>query len=260
MRASGGNGTVALLLILVTLGLGGCGPKKTGPGIATLPDVGQQQIEHVVAPGETLDQIADNYYGTPERAGDIARANGLSEGFSVAPGSVLILSFGADQWEEARRRAAALTPYNRGVDLMQQERLAEAGRQFELALATAPGLASARYNLALVQLQRGKNDEALALLTPLTESRPDDPDFGFARGNVLFQLTRFEEASAQFGQVLANHPDHSRAAFGLARSLEAEEKTSAAIAAWQAYLKLDSTSSWAETARRSLRKLTDGSS
>ena len=49
-------------------------------------------------------------------------------------------------------------PYNKGVDLMAQERLAEAEKQFRLALETAPDLVAAQYNLALVLLKRGKTD------------------------------------------------------------------------------------------------------
>ena len=70
-------------------------------------------------------------------------------------------------------------------------RLSILTKQFLLALDTAPDLRSAKYNLALVLSQRGKNSEALALLEFLTTTNPQDTDFHFARGHCLFQLTRF---------------------------------------------------------------------
>ena len=246
--------SVLLTLVVVS----GCGPRQAVPPVQSDAEAAEHVIEHRVLPGETLRQVADNYYGDPGRASGIARDNGIGDQDMVAEGSVLLLRFGPAQWEDARRRAAALESYNRGVDLLGQDRLAEAEKQFQLALRTAPGLLAARYNLALVHLRRGRNDQALQLLEELTRSRPDNPDFRFARGNALFQLTRFDEAVDQFSLVLDRNPDHSRAAFGLARSLQAAGRDNEARRAWARYLELDSTSSWAEIARRNYRKLRDG--
>jgi len=229
----------------------GCGPKNA----AVRTDGAPRLIEHTVGVGETLDLIADNYYGDPARAGAVAEANGLSGTGEVVPGSVLHLKFNASEWETARRRAAALKPYNRGVDMLANGRLAAAEKQFRLALDTAPGMVSARYNLALVYLKRGRTDRALVLLAELTQARPANADFAFARGNALFQATRFEDAAVQFRSALKLRPDFRRAAFGLARSQQEAGHRRRAIAAWQAYLALDSTSSWAATARRNLRDL-----
>jgi hypothetical protein len=244
---------VALALAAVLLS--GCSGPAPSPEVSEGPGQGLQVIEHKVLPGETLARIADNYYGDPGLAPGIARDNGLTDPGHVAEGSVLVLRFAPEQWENARRRAAALDAYNRGVDQL----LAEAEKQFRLALETAPDLLAARYNLALVHLRRGHNDEALALLDELRRQRPGDRDFQFARGNALFQLTRFEEAAGQFAAILDQEPGHLRAAFSLARSLQAAGRDREALAAWGRYLELDSTSSWAETARRNYRKLSDDS-
>lgn len=246
--------TILCLLAIIS---GGCGGKNVAPPATENPATEFETIEHTVGAGETLDRIADNYYGDPGRAADIARDNGITPDGRLAAGSVLALRFRLDEFESARRRATALEPYNRGVDLMQQDRLAEAARQFEVALDTAPDLVAARYNLALVLQRRGMNEEALVLLEELTRQRPGEIDFHFARGHCLFQLTRFDEAADQFSGILAVDPGHGRAAFSLARSLQAAERVEEARAAWNRYLELDSTSSWAETARRNLRKLAD---
>lgn len=242
-------------LLLVT----GCAkqvrPPVSGP---TVPPADQRVIEHTVGSGESLARIADNYYGDPEQYRTIAQDNGITDPDRLVPGSVLRLQFTAEQWAGAQQRAAALKPYNKGVDLLANERLGEAEKQFKLALATAPDLRAAKYNLALVYLKRGRNDLALELLAELTSERPDDPDFRFARGNALFQATRFDEAIEQFAVALERRPGFKRAAFGLARSYQEGGHPQRAIAAWQDYLKLDDSSSWAETARRNLRKLQDG--
>lgn len=247
-----------LLLLTGVVLLSSCSPKTVAPPPASEPEPASRVIEHQVLPGESLSRIADNYYGDPLRAADIARDNGITDVDRITEGSVLALRFGPREWESARKRAAALDAYNRGVDLLGQDRLAEAEKQFQLALFTAPDLLAASYNLALVQMRRGKNDSALDILTRLTETRPTDTDFRFARGSALFQLARFDEAAEEFGLALKQDPAHTRAAFGLARAYQAADRVREALAAWERYLELDSTSSWADTARNNRRKLKDG--
>ncbi len=249
---------VGLVLLSLVVLFTGCA-KQAGPAYETEINIpaDQRVIEHTVGPGESLARIADNYYGDPDRYLAIAAENGVTDPGRIVPGSVLRLSFSADEWGTAQKRAAALKSYNKGVDLLANERVGEAEKQFKLALETAPGLRAAKYNLALVQLKRGRNDRALVLLEDLTRERPEDPDFLFARGNALFQSTRFNEAVVQFAAALAFRPGFKRAAFGLARSYQEDGQSKQAINAWQQYLALDSTSSWATTARRNLRKLQD---
>jgi len=245
-------------LLLPVLMWTGCA-KRVGPPVdaeVTAPQ-GGHFLDHTVAEGETLAQVADNYYGDPAVSERIARGNGIADPERIIPGSLLRLRFNDDEWESARKRSAALVPYNKGVDLMANERLAEAEKQFRLALDTAPDLVAAQYNLALVLLKRGKTEMALALLEELTTRRPTDTDFLFARGNALFQSTRFDEAAEQFQAALVVDPELKRAAYGLARSLQEGQHTDRAIDAWNRYLELDGTSSWAAAARRNLKLLQD---
>ena len=252
-------GAVAMVAAAALGGLTGCSKQVPGPGPRTEPPPATGQvITHTVREGEDLRRIADLYYGDPDRATGIAADNGLQPPVNLVAGSVLQLTFAADEYARARRRAAALGPYNRGVAALDGGDLAEAERQFRLALRTAPGLADARYNLALVLLDRGQTDIAADSLAVLAAARPGDPDIGFALGNARFHQTRYREAAAAFAGVLERHPDHRRAAFGHARALQEAGEGAAAAAAWQAYLRLDPDSSWAVQARRHLRELTGG--
>jgi tetratricopeptide (TPR) repeat protein len=257
---------LALVLALALAGVAGCarrprpveGTAVPEPVAPPLPGADKTVISHTVKTGETLARIADNYYGEPGRAAAIGRRNGLAEGRDPVPGSVLSLEFAPSEWADAQRRAAALEPYNRGVQALAQDRLGEAERLFRLALETAPELPDARYNLALVLLRRGQAEEAVSILTALAGERPGDAEYRCALGNALFQSARFAEATGQFARVLADHPDHRRAAFGRARALQEDGRVDEAATAWRRYLELDPDSSWADVARENLRKLTDG--
>ncbi len=249
---------VGVAAVLVLLLVSGCS-KRVGNSPATSnPEILENQthvLEHEIVSGESLSQIADNYYGNPDRATKIAEYNGITDANRIIPGSVLRLQFTDQEWSMAKQRATALVAYNKGVDFFGQERLAEAQKQFSLALKTAPNLAAAKYNLALVHLKRGHFSKGLAILEKLTESRPQSTDYRFARGNALFQLTRFSEAAQQFKILTDAHPNHKRAVFSLARSLQEAGDKAGAKLVWSRYLELDSTSGWAKTARKNLKKL-----
>lgn len=244
------------VLMLALVGLASCG-KRVMPETAA-PVAEAEIIEHTVGAGESLERIADLYYGDPGRAAAIAADNGLSDPSRLAEGSVLRLRFAPQEYRRARQRAAAFEPYSRGVEAMGRGDLVEAERRFRLALRTVPDLADARYNLALVLLKRGRAEEATDLLRPLVAERPADADAGFALGNALFQQTRYLEAAQVFGDVLATAPDHRRAAFGHARALQEAGARQEARDAWRRYLDLDADSNWAAEARRHLRELDGG--
>lgn len=249
----------ALMLLLgacLALG-GGCGKKtiKDDDWIRE-PETGEPRaITHEVAVGETLNLIADNYYGDPALASKIARQNGLADPERLEPGSVLQLEFTEQEWLTAQKRAAAMSPYNRGVDLMAHGDLQAAEREFRLALEMAPEFVNARYNLALVLLKRGQLDQADQILRELVLARPGEPDFLFALGHAQFLQTKFTEAATTFRALLSVAPDHRRGTFGLARSLQESGQTQEALAVWRTYLELDATSSWADEARRNLEIL-----
>ncbi len=246
--------------------LGGCSKRVAGPPARTAappaavsppvsPAVPQRTVVHQVQPGESLAIIADNYYGDPQRWREIAERNGLRDAGKLAAGSALELAFSEADWGRAQRRAAAMFPYNRGVDALEEGRFDDAAASFQQALDIAHDFANARYNLALVHARRGRYDESEKLLAALTAERPRDLDFLFALGNVRFHQAHFAEAAGVFRRLLELAPAHRQATFGLARALQQAGQRDEAIAAWRAYLRLDPESSWADTARRALQEL-----
>lgn len=251
------SGFLVLLSVLLStmLMVQGCAKRVNPMTDPTDAAAGAGTIFHTVEQGETLRRIAENYYGSPDRAADIAERNGITDPNRIMPGSVLILDFDATEMGGARRRSVALDAYNKGVEFMGQDRLAPAENQFRLALETWPEMPSASYNLALVLARRGRHSESLGILEVISEKDPTNTDFLFARGHALFSMTYFAEAAIVFEKVLALDPGHQRAAFSGARCHQEAGHTQKAIGAWEYYLTLDSKSSWAETARRNLKKL-----
>jgi hypothetical protein len=104
-------------LLLFALMMAGCAKKVVPPraGEVAAPQ-GGQFLDHTVAEGETLAQVADNYYGDPGLSDRIASDNRIADPERIIPGSLLRLRFNADEWESARKRSAALASYNKGVE------------------------------------------------------------------------------------------------------------------------------------------------
>ena len=249
--------TGALLALAVVTMMTGCGKRTMleSARLDTLRTQDEYTLTHTVASGETLRSVADMYYGDPDRAGAIAAGNGLVDPDRLNVGDDLILVFSEDEWTGAERRYRAQVPYNHGVDAFASGRLDVAGQAFREAARIDPSFDDASYNLALVELRRGRNEAAEALLSELRTRHPEDVDILVALGNSLFFQTRFGEAVAVFRDLLTVAPDHRQGTYGLARALTESGMVGSAITAWEAYLRLDSESSWAVRAREQLRAL-----
>jgi len=248
---------VLLILLCALISASGCDKRAALRSVRldTLRQQEQYTLTHTVAPGETLRTVAELYYGDPDRAGEIAATNGLADPDRLSAGEDLLLVFSEDEWAGAERRYQARQPYNSGVDALASGRLEAAETAFDEALAIDPDFDDARYNLALVQLRRGRNEAAESLLVELRERRPDDLDVLAVLGNSLFFQTRFAESIAVFRDLLDADPRHRQGAYGLARALGEAGMVESAITAWEDYLRLDGDSAWATRAREQLREL-----
>jgi Tfp pilus assembly protein PilF len=90
-------------------------------------------------------------------------------------------------------------------------------------------------------MKNGKAEEALADYDKAVAELPNDPGAHFNRGNALFALSRFEEASAEFLRATqATLPSLKASAFyNLANGYFKNDKFSEAIAAYRHALALD---------------------
>ncbi len=132
-----------------------------------------------------------------------------------------------DEAQHAFRRAVALEPYcteayfNLGNVLREQNRLDAVAESFRSAVAHDPFFAVAHFNLADVLEDQGKLDEAVSALHAALKASPTLADAHFNLAQLYERLGTTEEAR--------HH--------------------------WMAYLKLDSSSEWADVA---IQRLTTG--
>ncbi|RKZ16082.1 hypothetical protein DRQ50_06705, partial [bacterium] len=87
------KGARLVIVLALLVMMAGCTKKVVRGTSAPEPSSGGHVIEHRIATGETLALIADNYYGDPERAAQVARDNDVVDPALITPGSVLRLRF-----------------------------------------------------------------------------------------------------------------------------------------------------------------------
>ena len=149
-----------------------------------------------------------------------------------------------------------------GVAYMNQQRFADAQKQFEAALVDDPGYALAKLNLGISLLAQQKTDQARSALTEATEKLPNDPytwynlglaykdlsdpakaidafrhvtqlvpnepDAFYFIGYLETQQQHYDAAIEAFQQALKNFPYHASAQFGLARAYQRKGDAGAA--------------------------------
>ena len=108
-----------------------------------------------VAPGETLESIADDFYGTPEAASYLRAVNDVADGRDPAEGSVLDVPVGSEDISRYEHRTEAKTHYNRGTLLAERGDLDRAAEEFRAALRVDPHFVDAGHNLGVVLLESG---------------------------------------------------------------------------------------------------------
>src|SRR5437868_7355396 len=164
---------------------------------------------------------------------------------SLAPSS--IADSQADDSEASRLNSI-------GVAYMNQQRFADAQKQFDGALKAQPDYALAKLNLGISLLSQQKSDLAQKMLLEATEKlprdpyawynlglvykdigeqeksieafhhvtviAPDEPDAFYFIGYLNTQLQRYELAITAYQSALAVFPFHASAEFGLARAYQ----------------------------------------
>jgi tetratricopeptide (TPR) repeat protein len=209
----------------------------------------------MVAPGETLESIADDYFGTTSAARYLADVNGLNDGLAFAEGVTLEVPVGAEDIERYRRRTEAKILYNRATILADAGDYAKAQEEFSSALKADPSFVDAAYNLGVVLLATGENERAVAILEQAVALRPDDALFEFALGKAHFDAGRPVNALVHFTRAEELDPALEDARFARAVALLATGDRATAVVALDAYLREFPDGAWSAEARAELERL-----
>jgi tetratricopeptide (TPR) repeat protein len=226
----------------------GCGQRTRKPV------EGEKVLTHVVAGGESLETIADDYYGDPERAQEIREFN-LLEADDLSEGEVVRVYMTPDDMEALGRRKRARVPYNAGLDMARKGAYLDAVAEFIRAVELDPGFAEAAYNLGVTYQKLDSHDKAVEQFEYAISLRSGNSRYYYAVGNSYFHLERYDRAVRAFEQALSADPNHLKAQYSLAASLEKTGNNARAKREWQRYLDMDSDSEWAQRARARLAEL-----
>jgi tetratricopeptide (TPR) repeat protein len=134
---------------------------------------------------------------------------------------------------DALKRAVALEPARAERHLALgraylRDDLLSARASFEKALALRPGDDGARAYLGATFKQMGQFDQALRLLTALSERYPRDRQLWMEIGLCRLQSGRNAEAESAFSRLLAVDPDDAAAHLHLMQALVRQKKVSQA--------------------------------
>jgi Tfp pilus assembly protein PilF len=108
---------------------------------------------------------------------------------------------------------------NLGVALLSQQKLDAARTALEEASRQLPQDPYAWYNLGLVYKDAGETEKGVAAFKHVTELTPEADGHYFV-GYLESQRQRYDEAIAAFEKALAAYPFHASAEFGIARAYQ----------------------------------------
>lgn len=210
---------------------------------------------HLIKEGETLEGIAQLYYGDPSLAKALAEYNHLDPLEPLKPGTTLLVPFDRKEIEKIKFSQDAIIMYNRGTVLATTGDYQEAAKCLEKATQINPSFTDAWYNLALVYIKLQKLEKALQILRNLTTNYSKEKTYHYSLGVVWREMGMLEEALKEFGLALSLDPSYREAQFATAMTLQDMGRYKEAAEAWQRYLKLDADSVWADEARANIERI-----
>jgi len=158
--------------------------------------------------------------------------------------------------EERDRRMTAERWFQRGLDLEQSgapvEQVIEA---YQKAVELDAKSAGALVNLGTVYFNSRKYPEAERHYRQALEVDPDYALAHFDLANLYDERGDRIKAQTHYELALQASPNYADAHYNLALLYQGSNQQMKAVHHWRAYLKLDSTSHWANIARRELAKL-----
>jgi tetratricopeptide (TPR) repeat protein len=105
------------------------------------------------------------------------------------------------------RLIGAERPYNnRGYALMQAQHLVEAETDFMRAIKINPNAEQANFNLGVIRMLQGRNDEAFGLYDKAIAIRANYRDPYLNRGYLNYQLGRIPQSIADYDRAIALNP------------------------------------------------------
>jgi DNA-binding transcriptional MerR regulator len=126
---------------------------------------------------------------------------------------------------------------------------------YRKAIESNPHASGALVNLGTIAFRMRKLREAADYYNRAMEADPTYPLAHFNLGNLNDEQGNVEIARKHYLEAIRLNPKYADAYFNLALLCERNNDLLQAIANWQMYLKLDSTTSWASTARKQLDRL-----
>ncbi len=212
-------------------------------------------VSHELAAGESLESLADDYYGDPSAASYLREVNAIPADESPGEGAVVDVPVGDADLERYERRTEAKVHYNRGILRAGRGELGKAAEEFTEALRIDPRFADAGYNLGVTQLSLGDPVRAAATLRQTAAVRPSDPELLYALATALVDAGRREEAVDVFEEAIALDPKNEDAVYSRAMTLLDLGRTDEAIFALDEYVRTFPKGKWADKARSLLSNL-----
>lgn len=133
--------------------------------------------------------------------------------------------------------------------------VSEAIAAYRKAIEANPNASGALVNLGTIAFRMHKLKEAAAFYIRAMEADPEYPLAHFNLGNLYDELGDVDTARRHYLDAIRLNPRYADAYFNLALLCERTNDLIQAVGYWQTYLKLDSTSSWAGTARKQIERL-----
>jgi tetratricopeptide (TPR) repeat protein len=131
----------------------------------------------------------------------------------------------------------------------------EAIEAYQRAIEVNPLAAGALVNLGTIYFRDRKLKKAEACYKKAIEADPKYPLAHFNLANLYDERGMAEQARKHYLLAVELNPKYADAYFNLALLCEQAGEGLKALGYWKAYLKLDSTGSWADVARRQLERL-----
>jgi tetratricopeptide (TPR) repeat protein len=242
--------SISIILVLMLLAVS---PTCRKPGYKMV--VGKEGYTHMISRGETLESIAEKYYGERNLGKALGEYNNIDPLKALQPGTTLLVPFDTSELEKIRRTQEAYVYYNRGSVLARTGQYEEALRYLESAVEADPSHVDAWYNLALTYDRLEKSEKAIAILERLTDSYPSEKAYHYSLGASLRSTGKNKEALEAFERALDIDQGYREAQFALALTCEKLGKRKQAKREWERYLELDQDSQWSEEARAHLERL-----